>query len=344
MYGTFTSPLSYSLGQHVRNRPVLNALLTSLIHNQFIAKLQFQTFRYIHRLTGSPMLTFELFRFQLLPISQHQQELFSQPYSAEVIREKKNAFFDEVLQHLPSFRHRGMRLRHKVELHVDDLFIFKLGTHKSVDRDTPEFRRERIESWPNVTVILDNNPDSQIIAISKNHRAFSSGSSVAKLIERTLTQPLKSYGLTIQVREQFEKNSFWETINQFDGMVSRVRFEMVAPNMANISKVLRVDLKQLNRESNAQKTSLELEAVDGAALEIREDNQLINGCVDYASAGGGDISIKIRGMKREIRTSTTVKTISIEEAILEAPAQLMGEASEQVAHYWLDALKKLLSQ
>ena len=79
------------------------------------------------------MQTFELFRYQLLPISQHQQELFSSPLSADEIRARKNEFFDQVLSRLPQFRHRGLEIKHKVEHHVAEWFIFKLGAHKSVD-------------------------------------------------------------------------------------------------------------------------------------------------------------------------------------------------------------------
>ena len=204
------------------------------------------------------MQTFELFRYQLLPISQHQQELFSSPLSADEIRARKNEFFDQVLSRLPQFRHRGLEIKHKVEHHVAEWFIFKLGAHKSVDRDTEEFHKERIESWPNVTGIVHNSPDTQVISISRNPRAFSSTSSVAKLFERTVTPALRAFGLTIQIREQFEQNNFWSVLKQYEGKVSRVRFEMVAPNMANISRVLKVDLRQLNRDSNCQKTDLQL--------------------------------------------------------------------------------------
>lgn len=243
------------------------------------------------------MQTFELFRYQLLPISQHQQELFSSPLSADEIRARKNEFFDQVLSRLPQFRHRGLEIKHKVEHHVAEWFIFKLGAHKSVDRDTEEFHKERIESWPNVTVIVHNSPDTQVISISRNPRAFSSTSSVAKLFERTVTPALRAFGLTIQIREQFEQNNFWSVLKQYEGKVSRVRFEMVAPNMANISRVLKVDLRQLNRDSNCQKTDLQLEALPGAALEITKMDDLIEGCVEYASMGGGDIAIKSQGLE-----------------------------------------------
>jgi hypothetical protein len=285
------------------------------------------------------MQTFELYRYQLLPASQQQQDLFHKTLSADEIRENKNRFFDSILNELPPFRYRGYEIKHKVMFHKDDWFIFKLGAHKSVDRDTEDFRRERIESWPNVTVLVHNNPDTQILAISRNLKAFSSTSTVAKIFERSLTPALRHFGLTIQVREQFEKNNFWSIIRQNAGRITRVRFEMVAPNMSNISRTLKVDLRQLNRESNCQKANLELEALPGAALEIKETNELMDGCVEYSSLGGGDIAIKVRGIKKEIRTSTTVKSIEIDELSLQAPNHNLFDSNPLI-----NVIKQLLEE
>jgi hypothetical protein len=265
------------------------------------------------------MQIYEIFRFQLLPISQHQQELFSRTFTVEEIRERKNEFLDEVLANLPEFHHPRTEVRHKIERHEDELFIFKLSAHKKLDRYTEEFVRERLETWPNVTVVIDNSPDRQVIGISRNPLAFSSGHVVANLLERTLNGPLRKYGLTVQIQEQFAKNDFWEIIDRYRGRVKRVRFEMVSPNMANISHVLKVDLRQLNRDSNSQRTSIELEAVDGASLELSPNNPLIAGCVEYASLGGGDIAIKFSGFKKEIRTSSSVNTVAIDNLEMELP-------------------------
>jgi hypothetical protein len=265
------------------------------------------------------MQIYELFRFQLLPISQHQQELFSKTFTVEQIRERKNEFLNEVLTKLPEFVHPRTEVRHKIERHEDEFFVFKLSAHRKLERYTEDFELERLETWPNVTVVIDNDPDRQVIGISRNILAFSSGHVVANLLQRTLNGALSQYGLTIQIQEQFAKNDFWEIIDKYRGRVKRVKFEMVSPNMANISHVLKVDLKQLNRESNSQRTSIELEAVDGASLELSPDNPLIASCVEYASAGGGDIAIKISGLKTEIRTSTSVSTVAIDSLEMEMP-------------------------
>lgn len=257
--------------------------------------------------------TFELFRYQLLPLSQHQQELFSKYYTAEEIREEKNSFFQHILDHLPTFKHRGLEIRRKVDFQNGEITIFKLSTHKNIDRYTEEFQRERLETWPHVTIVVNNDPNVQSLAISRNIEAFSSAKAVANLLEYTFNVALRKYGLSIHIRERFEKTDFWELVAEYSMRIKRVRFEMVSPNMANISHVLKLDLKQLNRESNSQRTTIELEAVDGANLELSPDNTLISSCVTYASEGGGDIAVKVKGIKKIIRTSSTVKSIRVDE-------------------------------
>jgi len=275
------------------------------------------------------MQIFELYRYQLLPSSQQQSELFDEPLTADQIRQRKNIFLNEVLENLPHFRHRGMEIKHKSIFHEGNIFAFKVGAHKSIDRDTADFSRERIENWPNVTVLVNNDPSAQIIAVSRNQKAFASTKTVVNLFESSISPAIRRFGLTIQVMEQFEENNFWALIDENKGHITRVRFEMISPNMANISKALKIDLRQLNRETNCQKTNIELETVDGIPLEISRENKLIDGCVEYASMGGGDIAIKIKGIAKEVRTSTTVKTVAIDEVVLEGNGQdLLGHLKE----------------
>jgi hypothetical protein len=259
------------------------------------------------------MSTFELYRYQLLPSSQLQQDLFSAPFTADQIRARKNEFFSSVLGRFRAISSRTQQIREKIVLNNGDWCAIKLAPGRKVKRSTADFRTESIDNWPHVTIFFNNAPNVQMIGISRNQKAFSETSTVVKILQRSLTHALREFGMVIQIEALFEQEHFWTIINGNRGKVSRVRFEMVAPNMANISHVLKLDLKQLNRDSNCHKANLELEAPPGGALEIDEKDDLIDGCVKYASAGGGDIAVKVMGFKKEIRTSTSVKTIEIEE-------------------------------
>lgn len=239
--------------------------------------------------------------------------MFEETYSADEIREKKNIFFNTVLNNELKFEHKEYSLNQTKNKLDEDLYLIKIAAYKLIDRENENFEKEKIPNWPSVSIIIDNAPENQTIFISRNQKAFSNTRIVAKILENSLNRYLFSFGLTIQIRETYDKNNFWNLIERHPKKVTRVRFEMVAPNMANISKALKLDLKKLNRESNCQNVNLSLNSLPTTSLEIDKDDELIAGCVEYSSEGGGDIAVKIKGIRKEIRVSDTVRTLEIEE-------------------------------
>jgi len=264
------------------------------------------------------MAAFELFRFQLLPASQErQQELFGETLSLEELKERKNELFARVLaQDSRTSRSPDLLQKVLVEGHPEWM-VMKIAPRRKAILNKPDFRTEQVEDWPYVTLFLNNDPEVQVIGVSRNQRAFKNTYSVVRALERRLEKPLRSVGLTVQFSSIYDRAEFWSIIENYTGRVEKVRFEMVAPNMANISRVLKVDLKRLNQEANAQRTTLELEAVGGTSLEIDKADELVSGCVDYSAEGGGDIKVKIKGMRKIIRTSTSVRVLELDEAIFE---------------------------
>ncbi len=259
-------------------------------------------------------IEFELFRYQLLPVTTHViEDMFHEIKSTDDVRRNKNKFFWEIMSKFPKLTHRAIELNQKLILSEDPWIAFKLAAHKSLERNNENFRKEQIENWPYVTVLINNDPDIQIIAVSKNRRAFTSGGVIASLIRESLSKHLLHYQLSMHVEAIFDKSEFWNIVKQFEGKITNVRFELISPNMANISKALELDLKQLNKDTNSHKTVLELNSPEGARLEIKKTNKNINGLVEYSSEGGGDISFKISGYKKRVHTSRSVSIIDIDE-------------------------------
>lgn len=265
-------------------------------------------------------VNFDLYRYQLLPITQNvQPDLYREILTKEELKRKKNKLFHEVISKLPNMlSNSGNSLQQKIVLDTESWFAFKLGTQKTIEIENENFNRELVDNWPHVTVIIDNRPNRQLIAISKNSRAFSSTSVVAKIFRESLKNHLANLQLSMHIEAIFEEKCFWKLINKNRGKVTSIKFELISPNMANISKSLKVDLKQINIDTNSHKTCLELNADDNASLEIQEDNEVIDGLVEYASKGGGDIVLKVNGIKRSIRTKQSIKTIEIDELTVES--------------------------
>lgn len=218
-----------------------------------------------------------------------------------------------MLTNFPTLHYRQAEINHKVDVDSSPWFVVEINTQKSLKREKPDFEQERIDTWPHIVAIINNHPEVQIIAVSRNTRAFSSGAVVAKILQENLGRVLQRYLLTFQVEALFEKSEFWHLVDEYQGRITSVNFELISPNMANISKVLELDLGRLNADTNSHRTDLKLNSSEESALEINQENPLVNSLVDYSSQGGGDIALKVKGIKKTIRTSKSVREISIDE-------------------------------
>ena len=98
----------------------------------------------------------------------------------------------------------------------------------------------------------------------------------------------------------FEKRQFWSLLHQYEGRVKSVEFEIITPNMANISGSLSDDLKDFAKATNSARNKLKIESDPEAPLRLEEDNRTLQGLVNYSSEGGGNISLKIDGVKKPI--------------------------------------------
>lgn len=286
----------------------------------------------------NPIQNFDLYRYQLLPITRNVQlDLLRGIESINSLKERKNEFFAEILSNLPPLRHRNIQIIHRLDMHTGDWFVFHVAAKKTLERSRPDFRKERLEDWPHVIVIINNSRNTQAIAISRNVKAFSSSFAVASLLRANLQPALKTYQLHFDVEALFEKQTFWSLVREYQGRITSVTFELVSPNMANISKTLEIDLEQINAETNSHRTDLRLNSGEGSALEIDEKNKIVNSLVDYAAAGGGDILIRVKGVKKTIRTSRNVSEVAIDEIVLKNPTaeslqfieELFGDKQDQ---------------
>lgn len=198
------------------------------------------------------MATFELFRYQLLPASQEpQQDLFGESLTLERIKEQKNVLFWEVLQQL--FPFDSPDLLQKVLLAEGGWLVVKLAPRRKAAIHKPNFRSEFVEDWPYVTLFINNDPEVQVVGVSRNQRAFKDPFSVVRKLERRITRHLTQRGLTVHFQSMYDQMEFWGLMREQRGNVQKVRFEMIAPNMANISGVLKLDLRRLNQEAKPRR-------------------------------------------------------------------------------------------
>lgn len=264
---------------------------------------------------------FDLYRYQILPIDRKQSIVFQdRELSVGELIERKNKFFIDAFENLcseinDSHYHKDVifgKIAPKIESTStnDNVYVFVMAKQKHITRETDNFTSQDIENWPKIYLIVMNNECEQIIAVERRTSAFSSTKNAVVKLTNKINAFLEWKNLAVHISPIYEKRSFWECIE--GKRVKKVEFNLITPNMANISQAISDDLKALAKNSNTARTELALNAVDNSSLHITPDNEQIVDLVEYASQGGGEIKVKISGSKRAIDINKGIKTMSID--------------------------------
>jgi hypothetical protein len=278
-------------------------------------------------------IAYDVFRYQLIPKTTKQLELFGEQISIDELKARKNEYFHQSLLNIRNFiSARGNILLHKIYLDQNDITVFKIGPEKTVTIQDREFEQMTIETVEDVRVIVDNKPDIQKIAISQNYNAFETSFVVANILETNLNKVLDEYGIEISINPILKKEDFWKLIHRYEHKITSLRFEIIKPNISNISGSLGEQFKDLINATNSLKTTVELKAPQGRVLEnIDEDNKPLMEIADYAAKGGAsDIKIKIKNVNKVIRTNSTIEKVQISDVEVSGNADDVAKFYNQI--------------
>jgi len=256
---------------------------------------------------------FKIYRYQLLPVDRFVQgNLFDNYQSIEDIINKKNIIFNEILVKTP-IKDTGNILIEKRLIESENFIISRYAVKRHITIETENFTETELNTWPSFLLCFWNAPDKQYMLIEENKKAYQDCKTIVNAIKGTFYKKLHDSHLNIHIEPLFEEKFFWDIIHKFDGQITSMKFEMVTPNMANISHMLDEDLKVAAKALNSQTTNLEFNSDSNAYLKIDDKNKMVQSLVSYASQGGGNITVKAKGIKRKIKTTKTVKTITFDE-------------------------------
>lgn len=274
---------------------------------------------------------FELYRYQLLPIDRHLQgDLLSGVTSVAELLEMKNEIFSDGLQQVDDFSSGTTQTVTKRLFSEGEFFLYRIAANRSIHRETREFTEEIIDNWPSLYVGIWNDPGVQLVAIQKRSTAFQHTETVLNLVIGAVEKSLAHHQLRMHAEPLFETHEFWKIMKEHKGRVQKLDFEFITPNMANISNTLSDDLRNFTKRTNSAKNELSIQSDPEASLKVDEDDADINGLVEYSAAGGGNISVRLAGMRKTIETSKTKKKIYIEEAILEGESEEVVEILKEL--------------
>lgn len=264
--------------------------------------------------------TFKVYRYQLLPIDRHTEDLYEGLKTADII-EKKNDIFAQAIPFIKSHQYRGSDLSVHTGSASKDTIIISIASRRALARETPDFRTEHLEHWPKIKTIILNRPDEQFIVIQDRPAAFANTDTVLNIIRNATRLSLQKAGLRLHTETVFNENFFWELAREYKDKITWIDFEFITPNMSNISVSLSQTLKELAKGTNSSQSNLQLRSDPASALKIDPEDPVVGGLVDYTSKGGGDISIKIKGVRKKIKTSSAVREIELDDLELSGPAE-----------------------
>lgn len=276
-------------------------------------------------MTENQKYTFDAYRYQILPTSKEIQTRIDDPdLTYKKLVAKKNKIFKEILlNENVSFRGRDSELVHSSEEVSENYIALHFGIPKKDVIEKPDFTKEEIIRYPDLKIFIDNDRDEQILLVQRNYRAVNKTDSVSRLLEKSINKYLEKQQLRVYIQPIYTEAVFWELVKKYDKQITRLTFEFIRPNLANISGGLADDLRSFQEDSNAHKGKLQLDAPSKGTLEIDPKSKEINGLVEYSSKGGGDISIKVKGLRKKIKTSEGTKTMEVDEAVLRNPSKDM---------------------
>lgn len=268
------------------------------------------------------ILNFHIFRYHLNPISNKNQQIqlfANEERTPEELKEKKNLYFNEILQELNFYKDDRNPL--KLEHFENGYYLIKLAQKKST-RIVQDFEDFEVKNEPFVYIILNNNPEVQKIAISENSEAFSEPKVVKNILEKLFNKNLAKFGLCVAVEQLFKKESFWKYVNSHKYEIKLIDFKYIKPNLANISNSLPDDFRNFTDNVNSKESHIIIKAPENGILEnIDKSNVTINGLVEYTSEGAGDIKLQIKGIKKRYSTKENPITIQIKETQIEGSAE-----------------------
>jgi hypothetical protein len=280
---------------------------------------------------------FEVYRYQLLASTDKVQislKLGDKDFeidNVDDLRSRKNELIARVLARR-SFNLHSKHAEVKIRLeHQDEhLFVFRLGVRRSAHIYSEDFSKKDIPNWPNVLIVFHNDPSIQKIAIQRDYAAFQSTRAVASMLTDSLKEALRRFQLEIYISSLTEKQKFWDVIGKYQGKIVQLRFDLISPNLANISKSiqpsLRAILEQQREMMGSHRVGFEFNSAENSTLRILKGNRMVSSAAEYVAEGGGEGELRVRGIKKKIRTNETLREISIEEVVLSGKSeQLMAE-------------------
>lgn len=263
---------------------------------------------------------FFLYRYQILPVDTQPSLL----YNLKDLIAKKNQYFRDAVLSLKISGKDEEKRRYKYEVgrYIGESIMLITSRQKSVKVIREDHTPTDVDSFPFAYIIFDNDKDRQIIAVQESAELHAR--TIVSKLEKTLQKSLAKNHLMVKITPIYKESNFWIFVEENEGKISSLSFNLITPNMANISSRLSEDLKKTAKTTGTIETNLKFNASKTGSLNLQQDNSELDGLVNYAAQGGGEIGIKLKDSKLAFRSNDFQMTLEIGEG------ELKGDLSSLV--------------
>lgn len=261
------------------------------------------------------MSRYIIYTYQFEPITSIQKTLFPATNILPIkdrMEQKQNifeTFFDETKN--PWYRGKKDKYESQTLHHEDHFIVFRLANN-TYQRIEESFHISKLPHHPSCIVIIDNRQDIQHIAIEENSNAFRDTNVVAQILYYTYNDFLRKYGLHITINRDFQESEFWYLVKQYPH-ITMVRFQFSYPNLPRTLSSVNKLLATSSAAANSKTTKFEFNSAPSEHLTLDPTNDFLKTLAKTAADSGQEIIIKAKGIRHQIHTGTTFKSIEIDD-------------------------------
>lgn len=260
------------------------------------------------------MASYIIYTYQFAPIINDGANLFQPTPDVGQRMKSKQTYLQGILLD-KNFKFNSKRegiFEHQLRYNSNGVIILKLANNKQLSLEE-NFKKKKHNYSPSCFVIIDNRQNVQHIAIEDDSTAFSTMDVVRNIMEYSLRKALKIYGLTISIKKEYQETEFWQLLEQYPKGVSMVRFHFSYPNLPRVSESISTLISNQSKITNSKSTTFELKSSDSEQLSLSNDNEELNGLVNASADSGNVITLKVKGLRRYIKTGDTTKKFEIDD-------------------------------
>ncbi len=144
----------------------------------------------------------------------------------------------------------------------------------------------RGEVWQGAVVIIDPRPhdSGQRVAFEVDRDIGTPNAVLGSVLWHLNAAPPGPY--YVESKPVFDGSTFWTFAREHGGILRRITFGFVVPNMWDTKNELDKELRETGEQTGAQRVQVTLESSDG----VKADTPKVREGVDYSEKGGASLS------------------------------------------------------